>query len=100
MDYGHVWDRYGNEYYSWGVSLGKGLTFGTGSLSCGYISFPHEPPPSEQELENAILGDNVSGSIGFILGGTLTLNSVEQGFYLPQIGGSYSHTWFTKHGDR
>jgi RHS repeat-associated protein len=100
VDYSHIWDSYGNEYYSWGASGGKGLTLGTGSVSWGYVSGPFGPPPSEQRVENAILGNNVSVSAGFALGLTVTLSSFEYGIYLPQIGGSYSHTWFTKHGDR
>ena len=89
-----VLDRYGNLYWGAGPTVGKALTFVSGSLTGGYHMTGYR---TEEKLKEFLSDHSVNIGGGAKYGGEFTFNqygaAYEVGLYSPQFGGGYHYSW-------
>jgi hypothetical protein len=94
---GVVLDRYGNLYWApLGATVGKSATFGSGSLTAGWLNECGKP--NESRLKGFLSGNGINVGGGYYVGGGVTWSpgngtATEVGLYSPQVGISYHYSW-------
>jgi hypothetical protein len=90
-------DENGNVYVGVGPSVGKTLTFVSGSAAFGWLN--QKASPTEGELSGFLMGHGLNASAGFWGGGAINYSSstgataTSLGFFSLQAGGGYTYSW-------
>jgi len=90
-------DENGNFYLGLGPSVGKTLTFVSGSAAFGWLN--QKANPTEDDLRGFLTGHGLDAGGGFWGGGAITYSpstgssATNLGLFTPQAGGGYTYSW-------
>jgi RHS repeat-associated protein len=90
-------DENGNFYLGLGPSVGKTLTFVSGSAAFGWLN--QKANPTEDDLRSFLTGHGLDAGGGFWGGGAITYSpstgssATNLGIFTPQAGGGYTYSW-------
>ncbi len=90
-------DENGDVYVGVGPSVGKTLTFVSGSVAIGWLN--QKAAPTEEQLRSFFTGHGFNASAGFWGGGAINYSpetettATSLGLFTPQVGGGYTYSW-------